>query len=112
MIIFLLIWAMNVIGLFCLAATMSKHQKQMFGQELSMAKTRIARLLGWLFLILAVLLTLSHFVPSNAISYWVGVLTFAALFTGLCLSYLAEYTRRIGIAVLVIMCVSAILHYI
>ncbi len=48
--------------------------------------------------------------PSNNISYWFGALTIAALFVGLCISYIAEYFWKIigGLVVIFVLLCSVI----
>ncbi len=96
MMFFLLIWSLSALGLFALASAMSKHQKQIFGHELDAAKTRTAAACGWILLMIALLICILSGSVSNMISYWLGALTFAALFTGLCLSYLETKIKKIA----------------
>lgn len=106
---FLLIWSLSTLGLFSLAASMSKHQKQMFHTELSAAKSKIATILGWTLLMISLLLCISDGAYSNMISYWLGTLTFAALVVGLSLSYMAEKTKIICVGYVVLSLVSAVI---
>ena len=101
MIFFILIWSMCTVAFFALASSMSKHQKQIFGHELDASKTRYATIVGWVLLIVALVTCMTQGNFSNMISYWVGVLSFAALFVGLILSYFADQIKR-----LVIVCIS------
>ena len=104
MMFFLIIWSLSSLGFFALACAMSKHQKQIFGHELDTAKARFAVTIGWVLLISALLIcTLSGSI-SNMISYWLGALTFAALFIGLCLSYLEQ---RLKTAAAMTACIGA-----
>ena len=98
MMFFLLIWSLSALGFFALASSMSKHQKQIFGHELDAAKTRTAAACGWILLMIALLICILSGSVSNMISYWLGALTLAALFTGLCLSYLEARIKKIAIA--------------
>lgn len=112
MIFFLLIWSLCSVAFFALASSMSKHQKQIFGDELDVAKTRYAALTGWILLIVALILCMMSAQLSNMISYWIGVLTFSALFVGLCLSYLNAYIKKIVIVCVFIFTLSFIIFLI
>ena len=109
MMFFLLIWALTSLGFFALAMSMSKHQKQIFAQELDASKTRLASIIGWVILILALILCLFTGMISNMISYWLGSLTFAALVVGLSLSYLASRIKVIVMFCVFIASISGIL---
>lgn len=108
---FLLIWALSNLGLFGLASSMNKHQKQIYGQNLDAKKTRIAQVFGWVMLgiALAVCILQSDSL-SNMISYWIGVLSFSALATGLLLSYHEQKLKAfaIGSALLALCCTSLV----
>lgn len=112
MIFFLLIWSLCSIAFFALASAMSKHQKQIFEHELDLSQNRLASILGWVLLLITLIICMISAQLSNMISYWIGVLTFSALFVGLCFSYLATYIRKIAIGTLVIFGLSLILHLI
>ena len=109
MMFFLLIWALTSLGLFALAASMSKHQKQIFAQELDASKSRLVSIIGWVILILALILCLFAGTISNMISYWLGSLTFAALVVGLSLSYLESKVKIIAAGCAVIAMISGII---
>ena len=99
---FLFIWSINSAGLFFIAASMSKHQKQIFGHELKPLHTRIFKIAGWVLLILTLVLCTTQGHWSTYISYWIGTLTFAALFSGLCLSYYPQFCKKIGLFTLLL----------
>lgn len=108
---FLLIWALCNLGFFGLASSMSKHQKQIYTENLAPSKTRIAQYLGWLMLAVSlVVTTLQSDSLSNMISYWIGVLSFSALAIGLLLSYYAHYVKAfaIGSGILSLCCLGLI----
>lgn len=109
MMFFLLIWALTSLGFFVLAASMSKHQKQIFAKELDASKTRLATIIGWVILIMALILCLLTGTISNMISYWLGSLTLAALFVGLSLSYLESKIKMIVMICALILLISGIL---
>jgi vacuolar-type H+-ATPase subunit I/STV1 len=108
---FILIWSISTIAFFALASGMEKHQKQIFLKTLTPKMTLFFGILGWLLLIIGLILCLYKGHISNMISYWVGVLTFAALAVGLTLSYKAEYSRKIAIILSVLAIISAGLYY-
>ncbi|MCO8046395.1 DUF3325 domain-containing protein [Acinetobacter bohemicus] len=108
MMFFLLIWALTSLGFFTLAASMSKHQKQIFAKELDTSKTRLTNILGWVILILPLIVCLFAGTVSNMISYWLGSLTFAALVVSLSLSYLQSKIKVIVLICAVIAVISGI----
>lgn len=108
MMFFLCIWALTSLGFFALAASMSKHQKQMFGHELAPQKTKLATVMGWVLLIIALILCLCSGAISNMICYWVGCLTLAALVVGLSLSYLETKVKAIAIMITIIFVISGL----
>ncbi|MDH1705744.1 DUF3325 domain-containing protein [Acinetobacter johnsonii] len=112
MIWFLIIWTLATLGFFSLASSMSKHQKQIFAKELTLQQTRLATTVGWLLLIVSLLICLTQRHWSTEISYWVGVITFAALFVGLCLSYFEQKIKNIAVSVLLLFIFSLTLHLI
>ena len=109
MIFFLLIWAINTLGFIALASSMSKHQKQFFNHELSTSQTKSTTCIGWILLLIALILSLLPNTLSNGISYWVGVLTFSALFVGLTLSYFAHKIKMIIVILLIITLFTAVM---
>ncbi|MBP8099601.1 MAG: DUF3325 domain-containing protein [Acinetobacter sp.] len=110
MMFFLFIWAMSSLGFFALASSMAKHQKQIFGHELDVQKTKFTTIMGWILLIIALFICIVSGSVSNMMSYWLGALTFAALFTGLCLSYLETKMKTIAIITAVIATLSGLIH--
>lgn len=106
MMFFLLVWSLCSIAFFALASSMSKHQKQIFGDELTPAKTQLATILGWFLLIVALIICMMSAQLSNMISYWIGVLSFAAFFVGLCISYLQTKIKHIALILVVIVFVA------
>ena len=102
MMFFFFIWSISSLGFFALASSMTKHQKQIFGHELNSQKTRYATIIGWALLIIALMVCIVSGSVSNMISYWLGALTFAALFTGLCLSYLETKIKRIAMIIAIL----------
>ncbi|OTG87457.1 hypothetical protein B9T31_02840 [Acinetobacter sp. ANC 4558] len=110
MIFFLIIWSITTLGCFSLASSMSKHQKQIFGHELNVNQTRLVTIIGWILLIVSLFFSVLPTALSTGMSYWVGVLTFAALFVGLSLSYYAHKIKLIALVVLIIMILSGLLY--
>ncbi|RKG32593.1 DUF3325 domain-containing protein [Acinetobacter tianfuensis] len=112
MIFFILIWSISSLGFFALASSMSKHQKQIFGHELDAAKTKYAAIEGWTLLITSLIICLLSGAITNMVSYWVAALTFAAFFTGLCLSYLETKIKKIAALTAFIAAISGFIHLI
>ena len=110
MIFFLLIWSLCSLGFLGLACAMSKHQKQIFNTTLSEQKTRLATIAGWFILIITLVICIRSGNLSNMISYWIGVLTFAALFIGICLSYFERKIKMIGLILGVLSFICLILY--
>lgn len=106
MIFFLSIWSLSNLGFFALASSMSKYQKQIYLTELDTSKTRFARCIGWLIL----LITLGICISQGQMSYWVGVLTFSALFVGLMLSYFPEKIKKLMRMCLLLSIISGLLY--
>lgn len=112
MMFYLVIWALSCLGFFALAASMCKHQKQMFGKELSLLQTRSVSFIGWFILLVALVLCLCIGAISNMFSYWLGTLSIAALFVSLCLSYFETKIKIIVIFCAVITVISGIVYLI
>jgi hypothetical protein len=111
MILFLLIWSLTCLGFSGLAASMAKHQKQIFQAELSQTQSKQAMIIGWVFLIMALIICLNAGMLSNMISYWVGCLSFAAMSVAICLSYYAEQLKKFAIVCAILALSSAVLHF-
>ena len=110
MIFFLIIWSLSNLGFFALASSMSKHQKQIYLTELDTSKTRFAHCIGWLILLITLGICISQGQMSNMMSYWVGVLTFSALFVGLMLSYFPEKIKKLMGICLLLPIISGLLY--
>lgn len=95
MMFFILIWSLSSLAFFTLASSMQKHQKQIFGETLQPKMTNIYRILAWLLLIFTLILCCFKAQLSNMISYWIGVLSFSALFVGLSLSYYPSHIKKL-----------------
>ncbi|MFV5490033.1 DUF3325 family protein [Acinetobacter sp. ASP199] len=108
---FLLIWSLTALGLNALASSMSKHQKKIFGKELDIAKTRLATLVGWVLLIIALILCLLMGTVGNMLSYWLGALTFSALAVGLSLTFLESKITVISIGFVIIALISGLISF-
>lgn len=98
MIWFLTLWSLSSLGFISLASSMSKHQKQLFKHELDAKKTRLAQYLGWTLLGLSLIASIWHSNLSIGISYWLGAISFSALFVAWCLSYFEDYFKYIRLA--------------
>lgn len=112
MIFFISIWSLISLAFFALATSIAKHQKQIFGHELLANQTRLSTILGWLLLTISVIICMLNGQLSNMISYWIGTLSFSALFVGLCFSYFDSKIRNIAIVIAVIFVLSFILYLI
>ena len=104
---FLLIWSISSLAFIALASAMSKHQKQIFNRELNPAQNRIATILGWLLLLTSLVICLLSGKISSMLSYWVGVLTFAALLIGLMLSYYSDKIKSLAYLLIGLTIISA-----
>ena len=102
MIWFLLIWSLTSFGLIALASGMSKHQKQIFAQELDVHKTYLAISIGWISLLVGLIASILQSNISIGISYWIGALTLSALFVCLCLTYIANKIKQVAIVCMII----------
>lgn len=105
MIFFLLIWSLSTLGFIGLACSMAKHQKQIAHKVLSTSETNVAKIIGWLLILLALVICILNGTLSNMLSYWAGTLTFAALTVALTLTYLeskVKYLVMLCIAVAVV----------
>ena len=92
MIWFLIIWTLTTLGFLHLPAVcLSTKSKSLLKKKLQ--QTRLATTVGWFLLIVSLLICLTQGHWSTEISYWVGVISFAALFVGLCLSYFEQKLR-------------------
>lgn len=109
---FLLIWSLSSLGFVSLAASMSKHQKQIFAQELDASKGHLAQICGWILLAISLVLSVSPSTLSNGISYWMSVLTFSALAVGLCLSYYSHKMKLFTLILGFIVILSGLFHLI
>ncbi|ATO18445.1 hypothetical protein BS636_01540 [Acinetobacter sp. LoGeW2-3] len=110
MMFFLLIWSITSLGFFALAASMQKHQKQIFGHFLDMSKTRLASIFGWVLLAIALILCILTGALSNMISYWIGSLSFAALLVGLSLSYAETKIKPIVFTCVMVAFITGIIY--
>lgn len=110
MIWFLTLWSLSSLGFISLACSMSKHQKQLFGHELSPQKTTLAQYLGWIILGLSLMASIWHSNFSIGISYWLGAISFSALFVAWCLSYFETHFKMISLALTGILLLMLILQ--
>ena len=107
MMFFLLIWSLSSLAFIALASSMSKHQKQIFGNELNAIQTRYATIIGWLLLTFSLVICILSGKLSNMLSFWVGVLSFAALFVGVSLSYFKQQIKAFTLALCMLSLMSA-----
>ena len=109
MMFFLLIWSLSSLAFIALASSMSKHQKQIFGNELNAIQTRYATIIGWLLLTFSLVICILSGKLSNMLSFWVGVLSFAALCVGVSLSYFEQKIKAFTLALCILSFMSATL---
>ena len=107
MMFFLLIWSLSSLAFIALASSMSKHQKQIFGNELNTRQTRYATIIGLLLLTFSLVICILSGKLSNMLSFWVGVLIFAALFVGVSLSYFEQKIKAFTLALCMLSLMSA-----
>jgi hypothetical protein len=107
MMFFLLIWSLSSLAFIALASSMSKHQKQIFGNELNAKQTRYATIIGWLLLTFSLVICILSGKLSNMLSFWVGVISFAALFVGVSLSYFEQKIKAFTLALCMLSLMSA-----
>ena len=107
MMFFLLIWSLCSLAFIAFASSMSKHQKQIFGNELNTKQTRYATQIGWLLLTISLVICILSGKLSNMLSFWVGVLSFSALFVGVSLSYFEQKIKTFALALCIICLMSA-----
>lgn len=107
MMFFLLIWSLSSLAFIALASSMSKHQKQIFGNELNAKQTRYATIIGWLLLTFSLVICILSGKLSNMLSFWVGVISFAALFVGVSLSYFEQKIKAFTLALCILSLMSA-----
>ena len=107
MMFFLLIWSLCSLAFIVLASSMSKHQKQIFGNELNAKQTRYATIIGWLLLTFSLVICILSGKLSNMLSFWVGILSFAALFVGVSLSYFEQKIKAFTLALCMLSLMSA-----
>lgn len=107
MMFFLLIYSLCSLAFIALASSMSKHQKQIFGNELNTIQTRYATIIGLLLLTFSLVICILSGKLSNMLSFWVGVLSFAALFVGVSLSYFEQKIKAFALALCMLSFMSA-----
>ncbi len=77
-------------ALSALAASMTKHQRDIFLQKVTVTKTRILQVIGWGLLLLSLIAIVVIEGASIGISIWLGVVTFAAVMVALTLTYVPK----------------------
>jgi len=107
MMFFLLIWSLSSLAFIALASSMSKHQKQILGNELNTIQPRYATIIGWLLLTFSLVICILSGKLSNMLSFWVGVISFAALFVGVSLSYFEQKIKAFTLTLCILSLMSA-----
>lgn len=101
----MLVWllcAINIISFSCLAAAMSKHQRDFFGRTLEPKQNRQLVIVGWSLLVLSMLGSSIAKGPSVGISTWVCAITFSTLVVGLVATYLPLRLKTVNTVVAVL----------
>lgn len=89
-----LLWGVPAFAALSLA--MERHHEQMLGKELGIRGMWLWRAVGTALLLGSLLVCLHGWGLSVAVAAWLGVLTFAALFTGLMLTYAPRQLRTVA----------------
>ncbi|AOA58375.1 DUF3325 domain-containing protein [Acinetobacter larvae] len=106
-----LLWCMTICGLSCLAASMSKHQRDIFAHAISARQSQFLYIIGWGIVIASAVPAIFYSGLSVGLSEWVGVLSFAALAVGLTLSYRAKYILQFNLAIatlFIVLCICSV----
>lgn len=106
----LLLWCILVWGFSALAASMSKHQRDIFVAKVPEQKTRIFQITGWVILTLAAILAIFYKGASVGLSEWIGVMSFAALLVGLTLTYFPKKLFQLNIVIAVLFIIVLVLR--
>lgn len=83
----LLAFLSAVSGFACLALSMARHCRDLFGKVPSRSIQRVFRIVGWVLMIISIGLTVSSEGPAIGPVLWFGLLTPAAQATVLMLTY-------------------------
>lgn len=97
-----ILWAINIISLSCLAAAMSKHQRDFFGRALDPKQNQFLTLAGWALLAVSLFASILLRGPSVGASIWVCAITFSALVVGLVATYLPLRLKTVNTVAVVL----------
>ncbi len=103
-----ILWCISIFAFSSLAASMSKHQRDIFTQKVPEQKTRIFQITGWLILAISAIVMIFCKGASVGLSEWLGVITFAALPVGLTLTYSPKKLTQLNIATAVLLIILLI----
>lgn len=107
-----LLWCISIWGFSGLAASMSKHQRDIFSKPVSAKQTKILQILGWGVISLSAFIAIFVTGISVGISEWLGVLTFAALVVGLTMTYWPKRIIQLNIAITILFVILLIIRLI
>lgn len=94
-----------------LAASMAKHQRDIFLQKVTATKTRTLQVIGWGLLLLSLLAIVFMEGASIGISVWLGVMTFAAIFVALTLTYAPKKLLQLNFLVLGLLLLLGVMSF-
>ncbi len=92
-----LLWSINVISFSCLAAAMSKHQRDFFGRSLEKKQTQLLKLGGWALLLISMVASIPLWGASVGLSVWTCAITFSALVVGLVATYIPLRLKMVNV---------------
>ena len=90
---------------------MAKHQRDIFLQKATATKTRTLQVIGWGLLLLSLLAIVFMEGASIGISVWLGVMTFAAIFVALTLTYAPKKLLQLNFLVLGLLLLLGVMSF-
>lgn len=106
-----LLWCISIWGLSCLAASMSKHQRDLFVAPLSQKITKFLQVAGWSIIVLSAFIAIYVAGISVGLSEWVGVLTFSAFIVGLIITYQPRRLIQFNFSILILFVVLLLIWF-
>ena len=97
-----ILWCVSMVAFSSLAASMSKHQRDIFTAKVTPQKTRLFQMVGWVILALSAVLMIFWKGASIGLSQWLGTISFAALPVGLTLTYFPKKLAQLNIVVAIL----------
>lgn len=77
----------------CLAAGMARHQRDLFGRQLSTGRTRAARWAGWLLLLVTAIIAIAHWDWALGVTLWLALVPLAMAASVLLITGSAQRSR-------------------